>query len=279
MGSVFVYLGSGKLLPGVRRSTAAVFLFSGALFSIFVFGHFEDAVAVGLVMLAVADARPETQDRSALWIAVAIGFKQFAILALPILLATRWKRARMRTCGIAVLLPAISAAVPLAVDWKHASRELISAPTFASFGHVALWSRGSDGTITTTPARLALVAVVVVLAVVIRGRDDDRTVVAAVTVALLTRPLLEPVLHAYYLAPGLAFAIVHELMIGSRQRLTPMAGFVLFCYVFWQPGGRLWWVGFYALTAVVLAKPVASLRRPRTAFSPLVDEARSGRDG
>ncbi|HUP85046.1 MAG TPA: hypothetical protein VM143_05190 [Acidimicrobiales bacterium] len=279
MGSTVVFHGAARLLPQKNRWSTAILLLTGALFSIFVFGHFEDAVAVGFVMLSVADARAETQDRSALWMGLAIGFKQFAFLAVPVLLATRWRERRIRACVTAFALPAAAAAVPLTMDWAHASRALISAPTFATFGHVAWWTSSSDGTIVTTPARLALVGVVIVLAILVRGRTDDRTVVAAVSVAFLARPLLEPVLHAYYLAPGLAFGVVHEVLIGARHRLTAAAGFVLFCYVFWKPGGHMWWVGFYVLTAAVLLRPVSSLIGPPRAELPLIDEAGSAGHG
>jgi hypothetical protein len=231
----------------------------GALFPIYVFAHFEDAFALAFVMLALWGDHEDEQDRSAFALAVAVSFKQWAILALPVFLFARWRTHRLRSLAIAASLPAVLAAFPLAVDWAHASRELLSAPTYPEFGHTALWVVTHGKTIVTTPARMVLIVVTVLLASRVRRGPTDERVVAAVAAVFLARTLFEPVLHTYYLAPGVAFALVLEWWQRRSVWRAATLGFVLTLYGYLHPWNWLWWSGYYLGAAALLWAPLVTI--------------------
>lgn len=261
-----------------------------------VWGHFEDALALALVMEGIRRVATGRLDAGCFCVALAIGTKQWALLAVPVLVAALPRPRRLRGGVMCLALPAALAAFPLAVDWAHASRALLlkatpigitvghTSPVVAAFGvHASVLLRGS--------------AFVVSIVVAARGRFgaadgtgvDWPRVVAAIGVCFLARGLLEPVGFAYYLGPGAALVAFARFVMRQRGKgpagadgaravavsaaAAAAAGAVL--WSLWAHGsGWGWWLPELALAAVLLVAPAGRGRqtvRVSEAVSATVD--------
>lgn len=220
------------------------------------YGHYEDVLALTFLMLSLRAAFRERFLAAALLLGVAIGFKQWAVLALPLLVAIAPRSERRRTILAAAALPAALAALVLPFDWQHASRGLFEARSFPGAGHVALWISRSHAPLVSTPFRLGAVVAAIAVAVRIRDRADPPVVIGALAVIFFARLVFEPVLFSYYVGPPLSFALLHERLRAGRTLRTLVVGGALLLLFQWQPAPILWWPEAAAL-GVVLAAPSA----------------------
>ena len=249
------------------------------------YGHFEDVLALALLCGAVALVRDGRAGWSALLVGLAIASKQWALLALPTLLAVqpprRWPAYLVR----ALWLPGLLAAFLLAVDPAHAVRALLHPPTFPKFGHPALWTDAAAAEVSTVPLRAAAIVVAVLVAVPVLRRGGYGRLLAALGLALLARPAFEPVVHSYYLAPGLCLLLLHERVSRGTVHRTLVVGGTLLAWFGWH--GRPWvfWAVAGFLGAIVAApacrelfghgvqkvqvEPVAGDKSSSSAFEPL----------
>lgn len=212
----------------------------------FFYGHFEDGLALGLVMLSVSLRLSGRLDASALALALAISSKQWAVVALPVIALAHMPRFRPRHWVLALALPALLAGFVLAVDWRHAAPALFDAPTYPQLGRAALWLGESGTSLVTAPFRAAILVVPVVFALWLRRSRGEVALVHGVALVLWTRALFEPVLHAYYLAPALAFLVIAQLQRTSRFAATTGLAAALLLYFSLHPSEAIWWIGFYA---------------------------------
>jgi hypothetical protein len=248
---------------GIRRGQlilqALVGLLAIASVSI-VYGHYEDALALGLVMLAAREALRGRNLAGALWLGVAIAVKQWSLLALPVYLAVSPGGRRIRALAASVALPAALSLFTLAVDWSHASKSLFQARTFPQVGHAALWVSHRTQVLVGTPSRAGAFAVAFAVAWRLWGRPGSRglpepcPVLAGLGLTFLSRMAFEPTLYSYYVGPALAFLLLHEWLRTGRPWRTLLVGGGWVLWFEADPWPWLWWAVSAAL-AVALAVP------------------------
>jgi hypothetical protein len=215
------------------------------------YGHGEDTLALLAVVAAVRLAGRGRFVAAGAAAGVAVASKQWAVAALPALVAWSPPRERPRLAAAGLALPAALALFVLAVDWPHAARALLHPPNDPGFGHAALWVDAGLATVATAPFRLGALAVAVLLAGRARGASRSR-LLATLGLALLARCAFEPVLHVYYLAPGLCLLLAHERVASGRCRRTAVAGGLLVGWFWVHPAPGLWWA-VAALLGVAVA--------------------------
>lgn len=225
----------------------------------FFYGHFEDGLALGLLLLALALRLSGRPDGAALALALAVASKQWALLALPVVALAYLPRFRARQWLLALSVPALLAGFVLAVDWSHAAPALFDAPTYPELGHTALWARSGSRVIVTTPFRLLLLATPFAVALWLRRAPSEQVLLDGAALVLWARVLLEPVLHSYYLAPGLALLTVAAFRRKPHSPVwstwpTAALGFAMVMLFALHPREWLWWSIFYA-GCVVMAMP------------------------
>ena len=236
------------------------------------FGHYEDVLALTLVMLAAREVLRGRPLASAVMLALAMATKQWAVLALPTLVVAAPPGGRVRSLGVAVAVTAALFAIPLALDWQHASRALFAARTFPQNGAAALWIASGTSSVVGTPVRLGAVAVALLMAWLLRRRArDPGALVAGVGLALLSRFLFEPVVYSYYLGPGLAFLLVHERIRSGRSLRTVVLGTGWLLWFQVWPATWWWWAVTLLLALAVSGRALREVATRRTralAFAP-----------
>jgi hypothetical protein len=206
-----------------------------------VFGHGEDALALLAVLAAVRLAARERWAEAGLLLGLGVASKQWAVLALPALLVRCAPRERAGLAAASLALPVALALFVLAVDWPHASRALLHPPNYPGYGHAAPWVHAGAATVVTAPFRLGALA----LAVALAGRSRDGTgtsrLLAVLGVTFLARCAFEPVVHVYYLGPGLCLLLLHERVATGRCVRTAVLGSLLVGWFEVHPAPALWW--------------------------------------
>ncbi len=235
-----------------------------------VFGHGEDALALLGVLAAVRLAARERWAEAGLLLGLAVASKQWAVLALPALLARCGPRERGRLAAACLALPAALALLVLAVDWAHASRALLHPPNYPGYGHAAPWVHAGAATVATAPFRLGALTLAIALAG--RGRGGASRLLAVLGVTLLARCAFEPVVHVYYLGPGLCLLLLHERVATGRCARTAVLGSLLVAWFEVQPAPALWWAVAAALGVAV------AYRAGREALSGTAATAATGGD-
>jgi hypothetical protein len=216
------------------------------------YGHGEDALALLGLLAAVRLVGRGRWLAAGAALGVAVASKQWALLALPALMAWSPRRERPRLAAATLALPATLALFVLAVDWPHASRALLHPPNYPGFGHAALWVDAGLATVATAPFRLGALAVAMLLAGRARPGASWSRLLAALGLALLARCAFEPVVHVYYLAPGLCLLLLHERVATGRWVRTAVAGGLLVGWFAVHPAPVLWWA-VAALLGVAVA--------------------------
>lgn len=206
-----------------------------------VFGHGEDALALLALLAAVRLAARERWVAAGLALGFAVASKQWALLALPALLARSAPRERAALAAASLALPAALALFVLAVDWPHASRALLHPPNYPGYGHAALWVHAGAATVATAPFRLGALALAVALAGRSRGGTSPSRLLAVLGLTLLARCAFEPVVHVYYLGPGLCLLLLHERLATGRCARTAVLGSLLVAWFQVHPAPVLWW--------------------------------------
>lgn len=226
-----------------------------------VIGHFEDLFALGLLLLASRDAVRGSRRGGALWLGLAIGFKQWSLLALPVLFVLQRRERRLRWLVAALGLPAVAYGIPLAVDPAHAGPALLQARVWPALGHASLAVRSSAAMV-GTPFRVGSVLAAMVTAVVLArtGRRDARTVAAALGVLFLIRLAFEPTVFGYYPSPALAFLAVHEVLAHGRTARTLALGTAMLMITPAHPDPYVWWAVFVGLAVALAWEALPDLR-------------------
>jgi hypothetical protein len=217
-----------------------------------VWGHGEDALALLALLASVRLAGRERWLAAGFLLGFGIASKQWAALALPAMLAWSPRGERSRVAAASLALPAALTLFVLAVDWPHASRALLHPPNYPAHGHAALWVDAGAATVTTAPFRLGVLAVAVFLAVRVGRGAPLSHLLAVLGLTLLARCAFEPVVHVYYLAPGLCLLLLHERMTTGRCWRTAVLGSLLVAWFPFHPTPALWWA-VSALLGVAVA--------------------------
>lgn len=239
----------------------------------FIYGHFEDVIALGFLMLACSMLVEGRWRQAAVWIAGALLLKQWAILFVPFLFVWTPVPQRWRALIISLGPAAILVTFVLAVDWTHASEALFRAPTFPSVGHAALWTDTTATEVLGHPTRIAPVIISIVIALLLRReRPTVALVSAALAVTLLSRVFFESVAFSYYLAPALAFAAVHAWVTTRRIYWTLGFGTIALLWFSIHPNRVLWWVVFTLACIPVFAACVVTVWHKHSFVIPHLPE-------
>jgi hypothetical protein len=215
------------------------------------YGHGEDVLALLGLVAAVRLAVRERWAAAGLLVGLAIASKQWAVLALPALLASSPRQQHTTVAVGGLALPGALALFVLAVDWPHASRALLHPPNYPGFGQAALWVDARAATVATAPFRLAALGLAVALAARSRGGTRLSRLLAVLGVTLLARCAFEPVVHVYYLAPGLCLLLLHERVSTGRCWRTAVLGSLLAAWFGVHLPSTTWWAGAALLGVAV----------------------------
>lgn len=217
-------------------------------------GHFEDVLAIGFIALALRSVMNTRYEMAALLLSLALGFKHWAFLGVPAFVALVPRGSRLRFLAFAMALPLSLAGFTLIADWEHASKALFSSPTFPKLGHSVPWLDPRADEAGTIVYRIITIVVAGSIALRLWRKATPELALAGLGVVFLARPILEPVPHIYYLAPGLACLLLLERFTTRRQIRTLLVGLPLLTWFVFKPGQTLWWTVF-AVGWVVLALP------------------------
>jgi hypothetical protein len=236
-----------------------------------IFGHAEDVLALALVLWAVAASLRGRPIAAALLLGAGIASKQWALLGLPLLIATTPRAWRGRALAASLALPLLLVGLTLGADWHHASRALLAPRAYVHVGQAALWIHTSKATVVGTPFRIGAFLVAGLVAWRLRGTVSPRRLLAGYALVFLGRILFEPVVFSYYLSPGLAFLLLHERVTEERVRRTFLAGTALLFFFTFDIWPWVWWVTAWAMLTVLGASAVVDvfgLRRGARASWP-----------
>jgi len=262
-----------SLLTQLGVRAGRLFLQCAVLFLAFapmaiVYGHYEDVLALALLLIALRDLFAERPLRGALFLATAIAFKQWSILAVPVFVAASPPAVRVRVAVRSVGPPVLLLSAFLVTDYRYASRALFHPSTFAGLGHAAPWISSSTDYIASAPTRLGTIGIAVLVGWLLRNRREPALVLSAIGCVFMARFFFEPVVHAYYLAPGIALLVLAERARGGRSVTKVIVGAALLLAFPLHPNRALWWIVAYALAGALLYGPVARLRRGLTVAAP-----------
>jgi hypothetical protein len=224
-----------------------------------VFGHFEDALAMAGVFMAWRAAIRSNWVAMAFWLAFAIASKEWAVLALPIMVAQAPRNQRVRLGAIAVGTPLLLVLPCLVSDTGNTIRAIFIssyAGAVPGNGHVGLLSELVPGAVTQVGA-LALAAVSGLF-----RKWSLRTAMRAVAALFALRVFVEPVSFIYYFSAPLA--VLTMVVATSGRRVTlPRSGLALVPWLWVWPlhiNHAVWWLGMGLAGAVLVVVVRDALR-------------------
>jgi len=229
-----------------------------------IWGHPEDAVALGLALYALVLAFDGRWTGAGWLFGAAVATQPLVVLMFPVLLA--WA-GRGRVVGLAArsAVPAIAILLtPLISRFHDTTHALLDQPNYPNLDHATPWTRlapvlggsGHDLAVAAGPGRL--VAVILACAVgwwARRWRQRPDLMVWAAALALALRCFTESVLVAFYIWPVLAVGLVVAARAGrARLAAAIVLSIGLTVVAQWRLGELPWWstitVGLVALLAL-----------------------------
>ncbi len=195
-------VGVHRRLWAVQALSVLLVLFPAAQWS-----HFEDVIALTFVVHATRRVLAGDTSRAALYLAVAIASKQWAMLLVPAVVWAAPVGRRLTTLLLAASLPGALALFTLGVDWRHASHALLfpSVVYSGNPGHLAFFAHWL-GSRTSRPARMLALAASPAIAWRTRQWRTPAQLLGALAAVMVVRALLEPVNFSYYWSPALIAA-------------------------------------------------------------------------
>jgi hypothetical protein len=224
-----------------------------------IFGHGEDVLALAFVLWAVNAQLRRRPVLAAILFGAAVASKQWALLGVPLLVATSPRERRAYVLGAALGIPFALVLLPLITDWSHASKALLGARVFLGVGHRAVWMTAGGDTIVGTPFRLGAFVAAGLVAWRLGGEQPAARLIAGYALVFTARILFEPVVFSYYLGPGLAFLVLHERLTDRTVRRTMVVGTGLLLYCSLDLAPLVWWLGAWAMIAILVASAAADV--------------------
>ncbi len=227
-------------------------------------GHYEDVLALALMLFAVAAISKERWMMAGLLLGVSVATKQWALLMVPMVFFRVPAPHRSRFLLLSVGLPGVAYAIPLIFDREVAWQAFFHAPTAPWRGHPAPWAPSEIGRfVGATPARIIWVAGALAIAGLARARRDLPSLLAVGGLVFALRLALEPAVPSYYLAAPVCFLLAFEaLSRGTVVRTSGLAAGAMLWYFVPAPDA-LWWVGLMALLGAMAAPAIGALLSPR----------------
>jgi hypothetical protein len=255
-------------------------------------GHPEDAVAVGLLLLAFLALSVGRTARAGWLTGAAVAVQPLVLLALPVLVVAIAPRRRVGFLTRAAAPGAVLLAAAAAANWTATVNAVTRQPNWPSVDHPTLWLSLAPhlpgGAVAAGPGRmLAILAAcgcgyaasrraraawpraacspaadgALVARGALAGRDPGgcdadllRYLLWLAAVALALRSVFEPVMVAYYLWPPLALALITAARSGPRLAATALVATVVtfVSQAAWH-SPWIWWLPMLAALVLALA--------------------------
>lgn len=227
-------------------------------------GHPEDAVAVGLTLYAVINAFEGRWSRVGWLLGAALAVQPLVVVVLPILLGMAGRKWAMGMI-IRTLIPATVVTLPPLIANFHATvYAIVGQPTSPYFNHETPWvflatklgGQGPSAMVGAGPTRLVAVALAVVLGWWSRHwREKPEVLLGAMAVCLALRCYTEVVMASYYVWAALAVGVV----VAARRNawcftVAVIAAVGTTVTAQWSLGEYAWWTtDIVGLTVVLVA--------------------------
>lgn len=254
---------------GIRRhlllvqSLAAIFV----LLPEFEYGHLDDVLALAAVTYAVRHLLRREPLTATLLLSVAISFKQWAFMLVPLFVASTVRGRRIRAFVVAAALPAILMALCIAVDRAAAVHAFFLPPPSSQLtGHP-----GFDPTWLGAQSSEASRSIAALLAFILGLKfariKDPGSFLAGVALIFMIRPLTETVNYSYYWSPAFLFVVISLFAIEGKLTLSAWV---------WPLGAIAWAVprgldssptGWWACQLILLAGMGVKMTRVHTRSS------------
>jgi hypothetical protein len=254
-----------------RRLIACFFVLVGLFNLVVLFGHPEDAIAVGLgcyALVAVIDGR----GAAAGWFfGAAIAFQPLVVVLVPLAIAAIGMRRAWCILWRAAAPSAALLALPFASAFGATYRAVVVQPNFANIDHHTPWTSlaptvsgsGQNLLVAAGPMRTLSIAGAVVLAICLRKRLQDPVVLVwACSLAFALRCVTESVMVGYYVWPSLGLASV---LLARKKPGIAVSGLLLVgsltVIADIRFGEWLWWptcIGTLLFIVAVAAPPLKS---------------------
>lgn len=252
-----------------------------------IWGHPEDAVAVGLALYGIVFALQGRWTGAGWLFGAALATQPLVLLVCPIVLGLAGRRQIFGLVCRMVAPPALLIATPLVSQFAATTHALLDQPNFPRLDHATPWTalapalggHGRNVAVAAGPGRLVAVVLAGGLGwMARRWRHRPEAVVGAVAVALALRCLTESVMVAFYIWPALAVALVAAATVGGG-RLFAAAGVALVTSMVAQShlGELPWWMAVVGGTVAAVGlglipargwKPVTVSSGPRRGREP-----------
>jgi len=254
-----------------------------------IWGHPEDAVAVGLALYALLFALDRRWTGAGWLFGLAMATQPLVVLMLPVLFTLGGRR---RVVGLAVrgAVPAIVLVLtPLISQFHDTVHALLAQPNYPNIDHATPWTAlapvigGSSGhnlTVSAGPGRILAVLLACWLGwTARRWRERPDLIVWAAATALALRCLTESVMVAFYIWPALAVGLVVAARAG-RSRLAAAAVIAVGVSAIAQShlGELPWWAVTNAGIVAVLILGVREASATVPADARLLVAPRLGRE-
>jgi len=236
-----------------------------------VWGHPEDAVAVGLAIYALVLALDDRWSGAGWLFGAAVATQPLVLLMLPVVMALG---GRSRVAGLlfrGAVPSALVLALPLAASFHTTVHAIVDQPNFPHIDHVTPWTTfapvvggsGHDLAVAGGPGRVVALVLALGLGVIAtRWRHDPQRIVWAAGLALALRCFTESVMDPYYLWPVLAVGLVAAAATRAWPRLlvaSVAAVAITIAGDYWLGGWVAWWT---ITTAGLVAVLLAGFSRP-----------------
>ncbi|HVA74512.1 MAG TPA: hypothetical protein VNF71_08100 [Acidimicrobiales bacterium] len=204
-------------------------------------GHPEDLAGIALACASLAALLRRRYLGAALLLAFAVMMQTWAGLLIPILIAATPAGKRVRALIWSSLLPGLTAALLLVLDFHDAFRSLIVQPMQGNGQHLPWWGLAHKLTIMQSgvpvvvrvgsASRSLAVVAAFVAAIIVWRKPTAQTILAAAATVLLARGASETQFWSYYLAPAAVLMAVASATSGvERRRWTLGGGSALVAY-------------------------------------------------
>lgn len=184
----------------------------------FEFGHFEDVLALAAVIYALTQVLRGGFIPAALWLSVAISFKQWAMMLALLVIVMAPRGTRVKTAVVASLLPAALGVASLALDGAFAYTAFFS----PAEGNPVSGHPGIDPTSLGfgSPEASRVTALLIAAGVGLRLRRVARPehLLGVAALILVIRPLSEPANYSYYWSPSMLLVLLAGTVALGRVR-------------------------------------------------------------
>jgi len=259
-----------RILTGSRR-VLSVAVAAAVWPALAIWGHPEDALALGLAVYALVMALDGRWTPSGWLLGAALAMQLLVVMLVPVFVGlVGWRHGRALLARAAVL-PGFLLVAVLVPDFHDAFYVLSHQPADPTPNHITPWlslaPKLGHGQVSGGPGRLFNGAVAIGAGVLAhRWRRDVWRIVWLIALVLAARTVFEAVMVPYYVMPGVVLALVAARRQTLRWVGVCVAGAGLTVITFSHHGRWEYWLAMTGLTAIMLALawPIQRVRVPDT---------------